>query len=188
MIFHPTKLHGAFLVEPERRGDPRGFFARMFCQEEFAAAGLEPRIAQANESRSAIRGTLRGLHYQLPPAAETKLVRVIAGAVFDVLVDLRPDSPTYLAWFGAELNTENRLAMYVPRGVAHSLLTLTAQTELVYLISAAYAPQHERGLRWNDPAFAIEWPIPPQEISAKDAAWPDFEPGFHGVEQLRGLI
>ena len=188
MKFLPTPLHGAYLVELERRGDDRGFFARSFCQNEFTAAGLAPHVVQVNESRSARRGTLRGLHYQLGDAAETKLVRAIAGALFDVLVDLRPDSPSYLGWFGAELNTENRLAMYVPRGVAHAVLTLADNTEALYFVSACYAPMQERGVRWSDPRFGITLPIAPEEVSEKDQSWPDFSPDFHGVEQLRGLL
>ena len=188
MKFRPTTLHGAYLVELERRGDERGFFARSFCRDEFTAAGLVANFVQVNESHSAKRGTLRGLHYQMGAAAETKLVRAINGALYDVLVDLRPDSPTYLGWFGAELNTENRLAMYVPRGVAHAVLTLADNTEALYFVSAFYAPTQERGVRWNDPRFAITLPIAPDEVSGKDQAWPDFSPDLHGVESLRGLL
>jgi dTDP-4-dehydrorhamnose 3,5-epimerase len=187
MRFLSTPLAGAHLVELERRGDDRGFFARMFCEREFAEAGLESRFVQVNNSLSARAGTLRGLHYQLPPAAEVKLVRCIRGRLFDVIVDLRPQSPTYLKWFGAELNDENRLMMYVPRGFAHAILTLTDDTEALYLVSAFYAPAEERGLRWNDPAIGIAWPIAPVEISAKDAAWPDVDPAFHGIERMREL-
>ena len=188
MIFHPTGLTGACLVELERRGDARGFFARAFCAEEFAAAGLVSQFVQVNNSVSAAAGTLRGLHYQLAPSAEVKLVRAIRGALFDAIIDLRPDSPTYRKWFGAELNEQNRLAMYVPRGFAHAILTLAPDTEALYFVSAFYAPQEERGVRWNDPAFAIDWPRPPVEISAKDQAWPAFDPSFHGVDRLRGLL
>jgi dTDP-4-dehydrorhamnose 3,5-epimerase len=187
MIFHRTPLEGARLIEPEKRGDARGFFARVFCEREFAAEGLETRFVQANNSLSAKRGTLRGLHYQLPPAAEVKLVRCIRGALWDAIVDLRPDSPSFGRWYGAELSAENRLMMYVPRGFAHAILTLTEDAEALYLVSAFYGPEQERGLRWNDPRFAIEWPAEPAEISPKDAAWPLFDPAFHGTEQLRAL-
>jgi dTDP-4-dehydrorhamnose 3,5-epimerase len=187
MIFTPTPLAGAHLVDLEKRGDARGFFARVFCEREFAAAGLETRFVQVNNSLSAKRGTLRGLHYQLPPAAEVKLVRCLKGALWDVIVDLRPDSPTFRRWFGAELTAENRRMMYVPRGFAHAILTLTDETEALYLVSAFYAPEQERGVRWNDPAIGIEWPLTPVEISPKDAAWPDLSPEFHQLERLRGL-
>jgi len=188
MIFHRTPLEGAFLIEPEKRGDARGFFARIFCEREFAEAGLETRFVQANNSLTAQRGTLRGFHYQLPPAAEVKLVRCIAGAIHDVIVDLRPDSPSFGRSFGAELSATNRLMMYVPRGFAHGFVTLTEDAEAFYLVSAAYAPELERGLRFDDPWIGAEWPVAPQELSAKDAAWPAFDPAFHGIERLRGLV
>lgn len=187
MIFHKTPLEGAFTIELERRGDDRGFFARFFCEKEFGAQGLETRFAQVNNSLSAKAGTLRGLHYQLPPSAEVKLVRAVKGALWDVIVDLRAGSPTFGKWFGAELNDENRLMMYVPRGFAHALITLTDNVEALYLVSDFYAPQCERGLRWNDPAIGIQWPIQPTEISEKDRAWPDLNAAFHGVEAMRAL-
>ena len=185
MRFLETPLQGARLIELEKRGDARGFFARMFCEREFAAAGLETRIVNVNNSLSASEGTLRGLHYQLGDAAEVKVVRCVRGALWDAVVDLRPNSPTYGRWFGETLSAENRLMMYVPRGFAHAILTLSPDTEAIYLVSAHYAPADERGVRWNDPRFDIKWPIAPTEISAKDAAWPDFDPSFHGVERLR---
>jgi dTDP-4-dehydrorhamnose 3,5-epimerase len=185
MKFHRTPLLGARLIELEKRGDERGFFARMFCEREFDAAGLETRFVNVNNSLSAQEGTLRGLHYQTGEAAETKVVRCVRGALFDAIVDLRPGSPTYLNWFGETLTSDNRLMMYAPRGFAHAILTLMPDTEALYLVSAHYAPTAERGLRWNDSRFAIRWPIAPQEISAKDAAWPDFDPAYHGVESLR---
>jgi dTDP-4-dehydrorhamnose 3,5-epimerase len=187
MKFHETPLQGAQLIELERRGDDRGFFARYFCEREFAAAGLQTRFVQINNSLSEKKGTLRGLHYQLPPAAEVKIVRCVRGALWDVIVDLRPDSPTFKKWFGAELNADNRLMMYVPRGYAHAIVTLTVSTEAIYLVSAFYTPEQERGLRWNDPAIGIEWPIEPTEISSKDAQWPDLNSTFHGIELMRGL-
>jgi dTDP-4-dehydrorhamnose 3,5-epimerase len=187
VIFHKTPLKDAFTVEPEKRGDDRGFFARVFCQQEFGQAGLVPNFVQVNNSLSAKKGTLRGMHYQLAPKAEVKLVRCVRGRLWDAILDLRPDSPAFGKWFGAELSADNRLMMYVPRGFAHAILTLTDDVEAFYLVSEFYGPEQERGIRWNDPKFSIEWPIEPSEISPKDAAWPDFDPAFHGIELLRGL-
>ena len=187
MKFHETPLHGAYLIELERRGDDRGFFARFFCEKEFGAAGLETRFVQINNSLTGSRGTLRGLHYQLPPSAEVKVVRAVKGARWDVIVDLRAGSPTYRKWFGAELNEDNRRMMYVPRGFAHGFVTLTDSVEALYLDSAFYDPGAERGLRWDDPAVAIEWPVQPQEMSEKDRNWPDLESEFHQTEAMRGL-
>lgn len=187
MKFHPTRLQDAYTVEIEKRGDDRGFFARVFCENEFDQAGLAPKFVQVNNSLSAKKGTLRGMHYQLPPKAEVKLVRCIRGALWDAILDLRPNTPTFGKWFGAELTAENRLMMYVPRGFAHGMVTLTDDTEALYLVSEFYGPEQERGVRWNDPKFAISWPVEPTEISPKDANWPDFDPAFHGIEQLRGL-
>jgi dTDP-4-dehydrorhamnose 3,5-epimerase len=187
MMFHPTPLKDAYLIELERRADDRGFFARLFCQNEFAEAGLSPQFVQINNAFSTKKATLRGLHYQLPPSAEIKLVRCVRGALFDCIIDIRPDSPTYEKWFGAELDENNRLAMYVPRGFAHGILTLKTDTEVLYMVSDFYTPERERGLRWDDPHFNVSWPFKPQEISPKDLAWPDFDPTFHGVERLRGI-
>ena len=188
MLIHRTPVQGACLIELERLGDPRGFFARLFCGREFEKLGLESKFVQVNNSFSTKRGTLRGMHYQLPPAAEVKIVRCIRGALYDAILDVRPDSPTYRRWFGAELTAENRLLMYVPRGCAHAILSLSNDTETLYLTNNYYAAAQERGVRWNDRHFGIEWPIEPTEISPKDAAWPDFDPVAHGVEQLRGLV
>lgn len=188
MQFHATPLPGAFTISLDRRTDERGFFARLFCEDEFAAAGLESRFVQCNDSFNARRGTLRGMHYQLQPSAEVKVVRCIQGALFDVIVDLRPDSPTHRLWFGAELSASNRTMMYVPRGCAHGFITLQDDTEALYLVSQRHDPGAERGLRFDDPAFGIAWPMAPSVISDKDAAWPDFDPAWHGVEQLRGLV
>jgi dTDP-4-dehydrorhamnose 3,5-epimerase len=185
--FIPTPLADAFLIELEKRGDERGFFARFFCRNEFGAAGLATEFVQINNSLSRKKGTLRGLHYQLAPAAEVKVVRCVRGALFDCIVDIRPGSSTFGQWFGAELNDENRLMMYVPRGFAHAILTLNEDTEALYLVSDFYSPENERGVRWNDPRFAITWPLQPAEVSAKDAGWPDFDPEFHGIERLRGV-
>lgn len=187
MIFNPTPLDGAYTIDLEKRGDDRGFFARFFCENEFRNAGLEAKFLQVNNSLTEKPGTLRGLHYQLPPEAEVKVVRCIRGALWDVILDLRAGSPTFGKWFGAELSAENRRMMYVPRGFAHGFVTLTKETEALYLVSAFYAPDSERGVRFNDPAHGIEWPIAPVEISEKDRSWPDLNAAFHGFETMRGL-
>lgn len=179
MLFSETPLRGAHVIELEKRGDERGFFARLFCQEEFASHGLATRIVQANNSASAHRGTLRGFHYQLAPKAEAKLVRCIRGALHDVIIDLRRDSPTFGRHFGAELTSENRRMLYVPKGFAHAFLTLEDATEVIYLVDEFYSPDRERGIRWNDPKFGIQWPIEPVVISEKDRSYPNFEPGYH---------
>jgi dTDP-4-dehydrorhamnose 3,5-epimerase len=179
MEFTGTPLAGACLVDLEKRGDERGFFARFFCEREFAEHGLETRFVQINNSLSAEAGTLRGMHYQLPPAAEVKLVRCVRGALWDAILDLRPDSPSFGRWFAAELTAENRRMMYVPQGFAHGFLTLAPNTEALYLVSAFYAPERERGVRWDDPRFAIAWPHPPRVISDKDARQRDFDPAYH---------
>lgn len=176
MKFHETPVQGSYLIELERRGDDRGFFARAYCRQEFAEHGLATEFVQVNNSLSAQRGTLRGMHYQLPPAAETKLVRAIRGALYDVVLDLREGSPTFGQSFGAELSGENRRMMYVPKGCAHGLLTLTDDVEALYFVDAFYSPEHERGVRWDDPAFNIDWPFQPTVISEKDRNHRDFEP------------
>lgn len=186
MKFNRTPLDGAYTIELEKRGDDRGFFARFFCENEFEQAGLETRFVQINNSLSAKKGTLRGLHYQLPPAAEVKVVRCLRGALYDVIVDIRAGSSTFGKWFGAELSAENRTMMYVPRGFAHAFVTLTDDTEALYLVSSFYSPENERGIRYNDPAIGIEWPIEPTELSDKDVSWPDFNAEFHGFERMRG--
>ena len=188
MKFYPAPLLGAYTIELEERGDDRGFFARLFCEKEFQAAGLPTPIAQINNAFSVTAGTLRGMHYQLPPSSEIKVVRCIRGAVFDVIIDLRPDSPTFTKWFGAELTAENRLMMFVPRGFAHGILTLTDDAETLYLVSAFYDPKQERGVRFDDSRIGVAWPRTPIEISQKDRSWPDLDPSFHGIELLRGLI
>ena len=187
MIFTQTPLFGAYLIDLEKRGDKRGFFARFFCEKEFKNAGLEHRFVQVNNSLTATKGTLRGMHYQIPPASEVKVVRCIKGALFDVIVDLRPDSPTFKKWFGAELTEENRTMMYVPRGFAHGLVTLQDDTEVLYLVSSFYAAENERGVRYNDPSIAIEWPFQIRETSEKDRSWPDLNYEFHGLDLLRNL-
>jgi dTDP-4-dehydrorhamnose 3,5-epimerase len=187
MKFHAAPLRGAYTIELEKRGDDRGFFARFFCQREFEAAGIPMPIVQINNSLSAKAGTLRGMHYQLPPAAEIKVVRCIRGALYDVILDLRPDSPTFARWFGAELTADNRSMMYAPQGFAHGFITLTDDTEAFYLTNTFYAPQQERGIRFDDPRFGIVWPRAPVDVSPKDRDWPDFDLSFHGTELLRGL-
>jgi len=179
MKFRELPLQGACVIELEKRGDERGFFARVFCEREFAAEGLVTRFVQINNSLSADVGTLRGMHYQLPPASETKLVRCVRGSLWDCIVDLRPDSPTFKRWFGAELSAENRRMMYVPKGFAHGFITLEPDTEAFYLVDEFYAPELERGLRWNDPAIGIEWPAEPRVMSEKDRNHPGFDPGTH---------
>lgn len=175
MIFTETELAGAFVLDLERREDERGFFARAWCANELAEHGLETRLVQANVSFNERKGTLRGMHMQEPPHAEVKLIRATRGAVFDVIVDLRPDSPTYRRWAGFELSAENGRAVYVPEGFAHGYQTLTDGAETFYLVSEFYAPGAERGVRWDDPAFGIEWPDPANAIlSEKDASWPDW--------------
>lgn len=186
MIFNSTPLQGAYTIDLEKRGDDRGFFARLFCENEFASVSLETHFVQINNSSSAKRGTLRGMHYQLPPAAEVKVVRCIKGALYDVIVDLRPDSPTFKQWFGAELSAENRRMMYVPRGFAHGFITLQDDTEAFYLVSSFYSPENERGLRFNDPAIGIQWPLAPTEISDKDKRWPDLDAALHGLDRMKG--
>lgn len=174
MIIEETALKGVMIVSLKRIADDRGFFARTFCAREFQAAGLNSGFVQANMSYSRSRGTLRGLHYQIAPFQEAKLVRCVVGAIYDVAVDLRSDSPTFRRWLGVELSAENGTMLYVPEGFAHGYLTLRDSAEVVYQVSQFYAPESERGVRWNDPAFGIEWPITPKVISAKDANIPDF--------------
>ena len=174
MIFTPTPLAGAFVIELERREDERGFFARSFCQREFAEHGLNPHLAQCNVSFNAQRGTLRGMHYQAAPHEEAKLVRCTQGAVWDVIVDLRRDSPTFKHWHGVELSAANRRGLYIPEGLAHGFQTLSDDAELLYLMSEFYEQDTARGVRWDDPAFGIEWPLPNPRISERDRSFPRF--------------
>ncbi len=187
MKFHSTPLKGAYLIELEPRHDDRGFFARAFCSREFSEIGLEPQFVQINHSFTRRKGTLRGMHYQLPPFAEVKVVRCIRGALYDVIIDLRPDSLSFGQWFGADLTADNRRIIYVPRGFAHGFLTTDDNTEALYLCGAFYSPEHERGLRFDDPRFKISWPFTPVEISEKDQDWPYYDPTSHGIELMRGL-
>lgn len=175
VIFAETKLKGAFIVELERMEDERGFFARAFCQQEFEAHGLNPRVAQCSISFNRKKGTLRGMHYQVAPHQEAKVVRCTRGALYDVIIDLRPDSPTFKQWVAVELTPENHLMLYIPEGFAHGFQTLQDDTEVFYQISDFYYPDCARGLRWDDRVFGIDWPMPPEVMSRRDSAYPDFE-------------
>jgi dTDP-4-dehydrorhamnose 3,5-epimerase len=171
MIFAETRLAGAYTVDIDRREDNRGHFARVFCGEEFSAFGLDLTVAQASLSFNAKRGTLRGLHFQYPPAAETKYVRCVKGAVFDVIVDLRPESSTYLDHLSVHLSAENGRGLYIPKRFAHGFVTLEENTELSYLIGASHAPNAEGGIRYDDRMLGVEWPLPAHVISERDMAW-----------------
>jgi dTDP-4-dehydrorhamnose 3,5-epimerase len=179
MKFTETPLKGAYVIELERRGDDRGFFARFFCEREYQARRLNAKIVQINNSLSRVSGTLRGMHYQLAPKAEDKIIRCLRGALFDAIIDLRPDSPTFLQHFTIELTAENRTMLYVPKGFAHGFLTLADDTESFYLVTEFYSPEHERGIRYNDPKFGIRWPLEPTVVSDKDRTRPDFDPVIH---------
>ncbi|HMQ51123.1 MAG TPA: dTDP-4-dehydrorhamnose 3,5-epimerase [Anaerolineae bacterium] len=176
MIFSKTKLENAFIIDIEKFEDPRGFFARGYCQREFEAHGLVFNTIQANISRSLKKGTLRGMHYQVAPYAEAKLVRCIRGALYDVIIDLRPESSTYLQWLEVELTEDNYRMLYVPEGFAHGFQTLVDNTEAFYQVSQFFTPQAEGGIRYNDPVFKIDWPLEISVISQKDQNWPDFMP------------
>ena len=175
MKIHPTELYGVYIVDIERRSDQRGFFGRAWCQREFEESGLNPRFVQANVGFSHMKGTLRGMHYQRFPNEEVKFVRCTMGAVFDVVIDLRRDSPTFLKWVGAELTAENRRMLYAPEGCAHGYQTLADNTELYYQTSQFYAPESATGVRYNDATFGISWPLAVSVISDADRTWPGFE-------------
>jgi dTDP-4-dehydrorhamnose 3,5-epimerase len=175
VLFAQTHIDGVFLIEPERRTDERGFFARMFCEKELADRGLVGSICQMNTGFSPRAGTLRGVHYQEAPHTEVKIMRCLRGAVYDVVVDLRPKSPTFKRWFGTELTADNGRLLYAPEGTAHGYLTLADDTELMYMTSRPYASQAARGVRFDDPAFAINWPAAPSIVSKVDKSWPDFQ-------------
>jgi dTDP-4-dehydrorhamnose 3,5-epimerase len=177
MIFAATQLDGAWLIDIEPREDERGFFARTWCRQELTAQGLDTEIAQESVSYNRHSGTVRGLHFQRPPDEETKIVRCARGAIFDVIIDLRPHSATYLLWQGFELTADNRRALYVPKGFAHGFQTLTDDAEIAYQISAFYAPEAAGGYRYDDPVFAIAWPLPVTVISDRDLSWPPLEVG-----------
>jgi dTDP-4-dehydrorhamnose 3,5-epimerase len=174
MIFTETRLPGAYIVELRKLRDERGFFARSWCQKEFEEQGLVARVVQTNVSFNHTKGTLRGMHYQEPPFAETKLIRCTRGAIFDVIIDLRRDSPTFMQWTGVELTADNHNMLFVPEEFAHGFQTLQDGTEVTYQVSQFYTPGSERGIRYNDPAFDIAWPLAVEVISIKDQSWPDF--------------
>jgi dTDP-4-dehydrorhamnose 3,5-epimerase len=174
MRFHHLDLDGACVIDLERHGDKRGFFARAFCQHEFAEQGLATEMVQTNVSYNKREGTLRGMHYQTAPKQENKLVRCTRGSIYDVIVDVRPDSNTFKRWFSIELTAENRRMLYVPEGFAHGFITLEHDCEVIYQVSESYAPAYEAGLRYNDPAVSINWPIEVNVISERDQRWPDF--------------
>jgi dTDP-4-dehydrorhamnose 3,5-epimerase len=178
MIFIESKLAGAYTLEMTRLEDERGFFARSYCAQEFAAHGLPPLTAQCSVSFNARRATLRGLHFQAEPHAEDKLVRCTAGAIFDVIVDLRAGSPTQGRWHGTELSAENRRSIFVPKGFAHGFITLRDDTEVLYMISLPHVPGFDRGIRWNDPGIGIAWPLQPEVMAARDAAYPLLDPSM----------
>lgn len=174
MEFIDTPINGAYVIEPERIGDERGFFARLWCERELVDRGLDTTVRQTNIGVSTRRGTLRGLHYQRAPHAEVKLIRCPRGAIFDVIVDLRPESPSFGRWHGVELDQGNSRALYVPAGCAQGYITLADDTEIYYHASRFHAPEAATGVRWDDPAFAIEWPLDPVVISEADRNWPRF--------------
>ena len=176
MIFSPLPLNGAYVVEMEKIRDHRGFNARVWCEEEFAEHGLPTKIAQVNVIRNEKKGTLRGLHFQHPPLAEAKFFRVTSGAIYDVIVDLRRESPTFMQWIGVELSAGDGRMLFVPERFGQGFLTLADETELTYQVTSPYSPDHGDGFRHDDPAFNIEWPMAPAVVSEKDANWPDFKP------------
>jgi dTDP-4-dehydrorhamnose 3,5-epimerase len=178
MIFTETTLQGAYIIDLEKKEDERGFYARGFCRNEFESMNLKSDIAQANIIYTKEMATLRGLHLQLPPYEETKLVRCTKGSIFDVIIDLRPGSVTYMKHFGIDLTADNFKMVYVPEGFAHGYLTLENDTHVAYHVTEFYTPGFEKGIRWNDPAFNIEWPLQPQIISAKDKSFPDYVSGI----------
>lgn len=175
MILVETKLKGAYIIEPEKLKDDRGFFARTFCQHEFQVYGLDSRLVQCSISFNRRKGTLRGMHYQVSPYAETKLVRCTAGAIFDVMIDLRSESPTFRQWVAVELTAQNRRMSYIPKGFAHGFQTLVDDAEVFYQMSEFYDPQSARGIRWNDPFFGIHWPNEVTVLSDRDRCHPDFQ-------------
>ena len=175
MLIEKTPLAGVLVTSVQKIEDERGFFARTFCEQEFALAGVDIHLLQTNVSGNKHRGTLRGLHFQDAPRPDKKLVTCIRGAIFDVAVDLRPDSATYLQWFGIELTAENRKGLYIPPGCAHGFITLEDDTDVNYLMGETYVAELARGARWNDPAFGINWPIPPVTLNERDANYPNWK-------------
>lgn len=184
MLFHETKLAGAFVIEPEPRRDDRGFFARTWCRDEFAARGLEVNFVQRNLSANPVCGTLRGMHWQAAPHGEVKVVRCTRGAIYDVIVDMRPESATYRQWIGVELDETNYRMLYIPRDFAHGFQTLTDNVEVSYLVSHPYTPSAGRGIRYDDPAVGISWPRPVSRISEQDRAWAPLQPADAPLESV----
>lgn len=174
MIFTPTELAGAYVLEPEKIEDARGFFARTWCPRELEEHGLNPRLAQCSVTFNRVAGTVRGMHFQTAPHEEAKIVRCTAGAIHDVIIDLRPGSPTRRKWISAELSAENRRALYVPEGFAHGYITLRDESEVLYMITEFHAPASARGVRWDDPAFGVTWPLPVRVIADRDRTYPDY--------------
>jgi dTDP-4-dehydrorhamnose 3,5-epimerase len=183
MIFIETKLKGAFIIELEPIRDERGFFARSFCQREFKEHGIDTIFVQCNISFNRKKGTLRGMHYQIAPYEEAKFIRCSMGTIYDVIIDIHPNSDTYKQWVSVELTHKNRKMIYIPKGFAHGFLTLVDNTEVFYQMSEFYCPDHVRGFRWDDPAFGIEWPSDVQVISDRDRCYPDFNFQRHGPER-----
>lgn len=175
MIFNETELNDAFVIDLNKLGDERGFFARAFCVNEFKEYGIEFSVAQANVSYNRYKHTLRGMHYQEEPYGEAKLVRCTKGAIWDAIIDVRPDSSTYMQWIGVELTEQNYRMLYVPEGFAHGFITLEDETEVTYQVSEFYTPGAEKGIRWDDQAFNIDWPVDPKIMSEKDKTWADFK-------------
>jgi dTDP-4-dehydrorhamnose 3,5-epimerase len=174
MIFHPLEIHGAYRIEPQRIEDRRGFFARTYCRSELEERGLEPTVVQCNVSVNKYKGTVRGMHWQAAPHHEVKLVRCTSGSIYDVLLDLRPESPSYKKWVAVELTRENRFSLYIPGGVAHGFQSLEDDSEVFYQMSEFYHPDLARGVRYNDPAFGIKWKLPVAVVSERDRTFPDF--------------
>ncbi len=175
MNFIPTEFVGAWLIEPEFVSDARGSFARTWCSREFEGRGLNPRLAQCSISTNRLQGTVRGMHCQRGPQAETKLVRCTRGAIFDVIVDMRPGSPTFLRWSGIELSANNHRLLYIPAGFAHGFQTLLDESEVFYQISCEYEPKYYSGVRWDDPSIQVAWPLPISKISSQDQSWPEWK-------------
>lgn len=188
MIFTETKLKGAYIIDVKRLEDDRGFFGRSYCQRELEAFGLNTNAVQANVSYNKTKGTLRGMHMQLPPYGETKLVRCTRGAIYDVIVDLRPDSTTFKQWIGVELTAESYRMLYVPEGFAHGFLTLENDTDVTYQVTQFYTPIAERGFRWDDPAFHIQWPFAPTLVSSKDQAHAPFDISALTLEEVTAAL
>lgn len=175
MIFKETELNDAYVIDLDKLEDKRGFFARSFCVKEFKEVGIDFPVAQANVSYNRYKRTLRGMHYQQGPHGEAKLVRCTHGAIFDAIIDVRPDSSTYMQWMGVELSEQNYRMLYVPEGFAHGFITLEDETEVTYQVSEFYTPGAEKGIRWDDSTFNIDWPVDPRILSEKDKSWPDFK-------------